>query len=307
LQLSPASVQSDIYAVGVTLWESLCAKRLFRADTEIGLWGLVLAGNIARPSTFIGPIGPLEDVIMRSLAKDRAERYPNALEMAQAIEACTRLASPTEIAAWVRKRAADSLAERSSAVQVIDSMRPRATADSSSRNVARHDSIATAASGTASTVSTEVLTGTATGSRPWLMRTVVALLAFAIVALVALRGLDARRNRTGGTTPELGTSPVVGVVSASLSAPSAGVPPVLAASVASASVPAATRATEPPASAEVAATPALDSTGAKRRPPRPVAPAAPATSFVRPVQDPCDPPFSLDAQGRKHFKLNCVN
>ena len=53
LNLHPASVASDVYAVAVTLWESLCARRLFRADTEIGLWGQVLAGNIPKPSTYI--------------------------------------------------------------------------------------------------------------------------------------------------------------------------------------------------------------------------------------------------------------
>lgn len=278
LHLHPASVRSDLYAVAVTLWESLCARRLFRADTEIGLWGQVLAGDIPLPSTIIGHIGPLEDVIMRGLAHSSDDRYPTALAMAQALEQSMRLASPTEIAAWVGARAASSLAERSAAVQVIDSMQPRASAELTPRAAMRSDNLATAASGTSSTHA--VTTGS--GSRPWAMRGVVALLAIAIVALVALRGLDARRART--------TPPV-----SSVAATPPPAPPVPA---------------DPSPSAESAA-PAVAYTpaeipaarGRRARPPGTMAPSiAPRAS-----QDPCDPPFSLDSSGRKHFKLNCVN
>ena len=288
LNLQPASVQSDVYAVAITLWESLCARRLFRADTEIGVWGLVLAGNIARPSTVIGHVGPLEDVIMRGLARSSADRYPTALQMAQALEQSIRLASPTEVAAWVRKRAADSLAERSSAVQVIDSMLPRALADRTPSGALRRDSVSTAASGTASTVTTDPA---GRGARPWAMRGLVALLAIAIVLLVALRGVDARRRaRTEPADPS--------AVAASPAATSSGLPGPL------------TLADPPPplevASATlVAASPAETASGRGRRP-RPIPQAAAATT-ARPPPDPCDPPFSLDASGRKHFKLDCVN
>ncbi|HSO31162.1 MAG TPA: serine/threonine-protein kinase [Labilithrix sp.] len=281
LHLHPASVQSDLYAVAVTLWESLCARRLFRADTEIGLWGQVLAGNIPRPSSLIGHIGPLEDVIMRALSRAPADRYPTALAMAQALEQSMRLASPTEVAAWVRGRAAASLAERAAAVQSIDGMQPRASAELTPPVVVRRDSARAGASTTANAVAADAPPPRA--SRPWAMRALVACLAIAIVALVALRGLDARRARSA--PPPAAAAPVTMRADPLPVSPE----PVVAA---------------PPVTATPSVAPADPpvAKGPRRRPPA----SPPPVAAPKPPQDPCDPPFSLDASGRKHFKLNCV-
>ena len=291
LHLAPASVQSDTYAVAVTLWESLCARRLFRADTEIGVWSQVLAGNVPLPSSIIGHIGPLEDVIMRGLARAATDRYPSALAMAQALEASMRLASPTEIAAWVRGRAAASLAERAASVQRIESSQPRASAELTPP-LARQDSLSAPATSTGTAVSADNVPAARSG-KPWAMRAVVAVLAIALIGLVVLRSLDARRARAAPPPPPVAVaapaaSPAVTPTDPVLPAPSAS----MSASAASAAPP---TSADPPVVRGRRARPASPGT-------TPAAPAAP-----RPSQDPCDPPFSVDAAGRKHFKLNCVN
>lgn len=286
LHLHPASVQSDLYAVAVTLWESLCARRLFRADTEIGLWGQVLAGNIPKPSTVIGHIGPLEDVIMRGLSRLPGDRYCTALAMAQALEASMRLASTAEVAAWVRSRAAQSLADRAQAVQIVDSTQPRASAELTPR-VPRHDSISTGASNTSSSVTTEAKPAPA---RPWGMRALVVLLAIAIGALVTLRGLDARRARAASEV----AAPPPPSASAAAPAPLAADPvpgPVPQTTNAAPSVTAAVASSEPPAVPRV----------------RPRVPTSrPTPPAAKPAVDPCDPPYSIDSDGRKHFKIACI-
>jgi len=185
----------------------------------------------------------------------------------------------------VRALTYDPRRQRISAVQVIDAMRPRALAESIPPGAVRRDSLPTAASGTASTVAASA---SGPGSRPWIMRGVVALLAVAIVALVALRGLDARKSRSAGATPAVsGALAVVAPAPAPLTIADP-VPPTEGASAAP---------TGTPAPAEARSAPRPKPRGGKPAPS--VAP--------RPTQDPCDPPFSLDESGRKHFKLNCVN
>ena len=286
LNLHPASVASDVYAVAVTLWESLCARRLFRADTEIGLWGQVLAGNIPKPSTIVGHLGPLEDVTMRGLSRDPAARYPTALAMAQALEASTRLASSAEVADWVRTRAAASLAERASAVQSIERMQPRASAELTPP-AARQDSMVTGSSNTSSTVANAAKPA----ARPWGMRALVVLLAIAIGGLVALRGLDARRARAASAS---GSSP-------SPSPSSSSMPPLTADPVAV--PPPELTASPAPGPAPAPSAEAVTAKGPRRR--LPTSPPAP-TPAPKAAQDPCDPPFSIDATGRKHFKIQCI-
>ena len=48
---------------------------------------------------------------------------------------------------------------------------------------------------------------------------------------------------------------------------------------------------------------AVTAKGPRRR--LPTSPPAP-TPAPKAAQDPCDPPFSIDATGRKHFKIQCI-
>jgi serine/threonine protein kinase len=70
--------RTDVYALGVVLWEMVTSRRLFRADNEIRLLDMVRNPQIPKPSEH-GPVPQgLEDVILDALRPDVRVRLPNA-------------------------------------------------------------------------------------------------------------------------------------------------------------------------------------------------------------------------------------
>ena len=73
--------RTDIFAVGIILWEMLAHRRLFLGDTDLETVRQVQAAAIP-PITQLNPRVPpdLERVLARALARNAAERYPSARE-----------------------------------------------------------------------------------------------------------------------------------------------------------------------------------------------------------------------------------
>jgi len=83
-QASGGSVdrRSDIFALGVVLWEALCGRRLFRRATEFETMRAIVDEPIPRPPrAALVPPG-LERIVMRALEKDPENRFQDAREMA---------------------------------------------------------------------------------------------------------------------------------------------------------------------------------------------------------------------------------
>ncbi len=76
----------DIYSLGLVLYEMLCGRAPFEADTDIATAVARLTAP-PRPITLECPAVPsaLEHVIDRALAKDPAERWPSALSFRDAL------------------------------------------------------------------------------------------------------------------------------------------------------------------------------------------------------------------------------
>jgi len=68
----------DQFAVGLTLWELLCGRKHFSAKNDLAVLKLIQECKIVPPSK-INPVVPkeLDDIIMKSLQKDRKNRYAN--------------------------------------------------------------------------------------------------------------------------------------------------------------------------------------------------------------------------------------
>jgi serine/threonine-protein kinase len=74
------SVKSDLYALGLVLYELFTGKPAFRADTLVELKHMQATATPTSPSTLVSNIDPaVERVILRCLAKDPAERPASAL------------------------------------------------------------------------------------------------------------------------------------------------------------------------------------------------------------------------------------
>jgi eukaryotic-like serine/threonine-protein kinase len=91
--MSPEQVQgevvdrrSDIFSLGVVLWETLACRRLFKRDNEL-LTADAVVSHRAPLLTSVAPHVPerLAKVVDRALEPDRRNRYQTALELSQSL------------------------------------------------------------------------------------------------------------------------------------------------------------------------------------------------------------------------------
>jgi hypothetical protein len=83
-----ASPQSDIYSLGVVLYELLCGKRPFNAGSSLDLIQQVEKRPPPPPRTIDDTIPPvLENICLKAMAKNPADRYNTAGDMAKALQA----------------------------------------------------------------------------------------------------------------------------------------------------------------------------------------------------------------------------
>ena len=94
--------RSDIFSLGILLWEVLTGQRLFVADMDVATLVKVMECNVPVPSSVNDTIPEtLDQVAMRALALDPGARFSSAREFAMALEAAAKrhdhLASSTEV------------------------------------------------------------------------------------------------------------------------------------------------------------------------------------------------------------------
>ena len=79
--------RSDVFSLGVVLWESLARRRLFQADNVAATLMQILTGDRTPPSAFDGEIPhALDAVALRALAPEPGDRFQTVGEMKQAID-----------------------------------------------------------------------------------------------------------------------------------------------------------------------------------------------------------------------------
>jgi len=194
----PVDRRSDVFALGILLFECCCMKRLFREDTEAGTLLRVGAADVPRPRTIRPGIpAELERIIMRALAKNPDDRFESAGEMQQALEQMlvTRgeVVGPTQIETLMNELFHDRKRIRDTQLREV-SLRP-------STNVGP-------AIGVSATTVTQLgnLDGAETGpSRRWVLPLVVGLVALVVLGLVGVilypRFFGKKPEPTAGTTP----------------------------------------------------------------------------------------------------------
>lgn len=79
--------RADLFALGVVLHESLTGERLFKGESDIATLGLVRAAKVPPPSSLNPKVPPeVDEIVLRALAKNPAERYPTAEAFALALD-----------------------------------------------------------------------------------------------------------------------------------------------------------------------------------------------------------------------------
>jgi eukaryotic-like serine/threonine-protein kinase len=116
----PLTRRTDLYGAAVVGWQLLARRRLFDGDNAADIAMKIVRGASAPPSAHGGD-SSLDATIMRGLSLEPAARWESGEAMAEAIEAVGGLASQREVGVWVRRLAAEKIAETARLVERIES------------------------------------------------------------------------------------------------------------------------------------------------------------------------------------------
>ena len=87
----PLDARSDIFSLGVVMFEMTTGRRLFKRETELDTVQAVCNEPIPDPKSYFPDYSPdLGRICMRALARDPAERYQSALELRRDLLALVR-------------------------------------------------------------------------------------------------------------------------------------------------------------------------------------------------------------------------
>ena len=126
LQGASGDRRSDLWSLGVVLWEALTLKRLFRGGNDSDTMTQVLEVRLDPPSAVNSDVPPVFDaIVMRALARDPDQRYPTAKEMADDLENVLTQArygaKNDAIGRYMQETFKDHIAARKKLVQEVSS------------------------------------------------------------------------------------------------------------------------------------------------------------------------------------------
>jgi len=85
--------RSDIFGVGIVLWEALTGRDLFKGSSPMEVIAAIREQEIKPPSQVVEGLSPVVDpIVMRALRRSPRQRYQSALQMQQSIEALIKKA-----------------------------------------------------------------------------------------------------------------------------------------------------------------------------------------------------------------------
>jgi serine/threonine protein kinase len=283
----PVDRRTDIYAAAVVLWEVLTGQRLFEGDDAAGVFGLVMQKQVPPPSSVVsGLSAEIDEAVLRGLERDPVRRYAHAKDMALVLENSVEMARASAVGEWVTMLGEAQLHQRARVVGDIEAHKSRAVTSVISQTFDRPDGLHP----------TVIETGSiASKSQRRTRKLVVAAglvlagsaLLFAVTRKVGWRNTpgapiepsppsanaDPKSNPFAATkTAVEAPEPIPGVAPAQLTPPDS--PPNPAGSIVTKPVP--------------------------------FRQGAAAAQRARAKAAACDPPFTIDADGHKHYKLQCL-
>ena len=126
--------RSDIFACGIVLYELLTGERLFVGESDFSTLEKVRNVEILPPSTYNRKIpDELERIVLKALAKDVEDRYQNAIDLHDELQAFLYTAgefySRKDLAAWMKKTFAREIEEETAKLESYRQLKAAAAAD----------------------------------------------------------------------------------------------------------------------------------------------------------------------------------
>jgi serine/threonine protein kinase len=125
----PIDRRSDIFACGICLYELLTGERLFVGESDFSTLEKVRNVEILPPSTYNRKIpDELERIVLKALAKDDEDRYQNAIDLHDELQAFVYTAgefySRKDLAAWMKRGFAREIEEETAKLEAYRRLRP---------------------------------------------------------------------------------------------------------------------------------------------------------------------------------------
>ncbi len=116
-----ADQRSDLFSMGIILWESLTGRRLFRGENNASTLNKILQEPIPRVSDIYPELASFDPILLKALDRNPDCRFQSADEFSEALEAVALdgpgVATPRQVAAEVRERLQEKLEEQRSRVR----------------------------------------------------------------------------------------------------------------------------------------------------------------------------------------------
>src|SRR5689334_20485354 len=125
----PLDRRSDIFSLGIVLYEMLTGERLFVGESDFSTLEKVRNVEILPPSTYNRRISDeLERIVMKALAKDVDDRYQNAIDLHDDLQAFVYTAgefySRKDLAGWMKKTFGKEIEDETAKLESYRQLRP---------------------------------------------------------------------------------------------------------------------------------------------------------------------------------------
>ncbi len=305
IQAQPLDRRVDLYAAGVLLWEAVARQKMWKGLTDVTIMHHTVSGQIP-PLRDLSPRVPaeLERIVHKALARDREDRYATAADLEADLEsflAGSTRATTRDVSNFVSGVFAEVRAQRKRLVNQELQRRARQDGAALDTDTARSSLIPEMprSLGEASSSTKEPRSRSASGTEPREpappKRTRAVMLSAAALLLAGgvlwWSGALSRRAPlapVASAAPEMRAAPTL----TPSTPPSAASPPPPAVAAGTPTAAASTKAPSP-----------------HRTTVSPNAAAPPGPVDERKAAPPgkgCQPPFTIDADGTKRFKPECL-
>src|SRR6187551_1143688 len=137
----PIDKRSDIFAVGIVLYELLTGERLFIGESDFSTLEKVRNVEIQPPSSYNKKIPQeLERVVLKALARDPEDRYANAIDLHDDLQSFLysvgEFFSRKDLSAWMKKAFAMEIEEDSAKLEEFRQVAPPVASAEVSRRAA---------------------------------------------------------------------------------------------------------------------------------------------------------------------------